>query len=119
MQRLQEINIHIQFRVNSISFVGNLFTADGLQVDPEKVKAIREIPTPTCKQDVKGFLGMTNYLARYIEHHSDKTRALRSLTHIEWRARNCDCCGRMDLLRSLVNLFLSSSRSELHSQKVA
>ena len=26
-------------------------------------------------------LGMTNYLARYIEHHSDKTRALRSLTH--------------------------------------
>ena len=24
---------------------------------------------------------MTNYLARYIEHHSDKTRALRSLTH--------------------------------------
>ena len=86
MQRLQEINLHLnikkcEFRVNSISFVGNVFTADGLQVDPEKVKAIREMPTPTCKQDVQRFLGMTNYLARYIEHHSDKTRALRSLTH--------------------------------------
>ena len=67
--------------MNSISFVGNVFTADGLQVDPEKVKAIHEMPTPTCKQDVQRLIGMTNYLARYIEHRSDKTRALRSLTH--------------------------------------
>ena len=37
--------------------------------------------TPTNKQEVQRFLGMTNYLARYIDHHSDKTRALRSLTH--------------------------------------
>ena len=46
MQRLQEINLHLnikkcEFRVDKISFVGNVFTSDGLQVDPEKVKAIR------------------------------------------------------------------------------
>ena len=86
MQRLQEINLKLnmkkcEFRVKSISFVGNVFTSDGLQVDPEKVKAIRDMPTPTNKQEVQRFLGMTNYLARYIDHHSDKTRALRSLTH--------------------------------------
>ena len=86
MQRLQEINLHLnikkcEFRVDKISFVGNVFTSDGLQVDPEKVKAIREMPTPTNKQEVQRFLGMTNYLARYIDHHSDKTRALRTLTH--------------------------------------
>ena len=46
-----------------------------------KGKAIREMPTPTYKQDVQRFLGMANYFARYIEHHSDKTCALRSLTH--------------------------------------
>ena len=39
------------------------------------------MPTPTTKQEVQRFLGMTNYLARYIDHHSDKTSALRTLTH--------------------------------------
>ena len=63
--------------MNSISFVSNVFRADGLQVDPEKFKAIREMPTPSSKKDVQRFLGMTIYLAKYIEHQS----ALRLLTH--------------------------------------
>ena len=55
MQRLQEINLHLnikkcEFRVDKISFVGNVFTSDGLQNDSQKVKAIRELPTPTSKQ---------------------------------------------------------------------
>ena len=55
MQRLQDINLHLnlkkcEFIVDKISFVENVFTSDGLQNDPEKVKAIRELPTPTSKQ---------------------------------------------------------------------
>ena len=97
MQRLQEINLHLnikkcEFRVQSISFVGNVFTSKGLQVDPEKVQAIRDMPTPTNKTEVQRFLGMTNYLSRYISHHSDKTKALRTLTHNDvpfiWDANN-------------------------------
>ena len=85
MKRLKEIDLHLnrkkcEFRVSQIPFVGNIFTAEGLKVDPEKVKAIQEMPTPTSKQEVQRFLGMTNYLGRYIPHHSDKTRNLRSLT---------------------------------------
>ena len=65
MQCLQDINLQLnikkcEFRMNSISLV--VSTADGLQVDPEKVKAIHEMPIPTSKQDVQRFLGMTNYL---------------------------------------------------------
>ena len=42
MQRLQEINLHLnikkcEFRVYKITFVGIVFTSDGMQVDPEKV----------------------------------------------------------------------------------
>ena len=86
MQRLQEINLHLnikkcEFRVDQIAFVGNIFTSEGLKVDPDKVKAIKEMPTPTTKQEVQRFLGMTNYLSRYIDHHSDRTRVLRNLTH--------------------------------------
>ena len=67
--------------MNSISFVDNVFTADGLQVAPESVKAILEMPTPTYKPDVQRFLRMTNYLARYIKNHSSESRAQRPLTH--------------------------------------
>ena len=86
MQRLQEINLHLnikkcEFRVDQIAFVGNIFTSEGLKVDPDKVKAIKEMPTPTTKQEVQRFLGMTNYLSRYIDRHSDRTRVLRNLTH--------------------------------------
>ena len=86
MKRLQEINLHInikkcEFRVQSISFVGNVFTSKGLQIDPEKVQTLRDITTPINKTEVQRFLGMTNYLSRYISHHSDKTKALQTLTH--------------------------------------
>ena len=80
MQQLQEINLHLNikkcaFRVQSISFIG-------LQVDPEKIQAIHDMPTaPTNKTKVQRFLRMTNYLSRYISHHRDQTKVLWTLTH--------------------------------------
>ena len=86
MQRLQEINLHLnikkfEFRVQSISFVSNVFTSKGLQVDKEKVQAILDIPTPTNTTEIQRFLGMTNYMSRFISHHSDNTKELRTLTN--------------------------------------
>ena len=39
------------------------------------------MPTPTNKQEVQRFLGMKNYLAKYIDYFSDKNRVLRSFTY--------------------------------------
>ncbi|RDX65054.1 Retrovirus-related Pol polyprotein, partial [Mucuna pruriens] len=38
----------------------------GIEVDPEKVKAIREMPTPKTDSKVQGFLGRMNFIARFI-----------------------------------------------------
>ena len=37
----------LQLRLKEVTYMGHVLSADGLQLDPEKVKAIREMPTPT------------------------------------------------------------------------
>jgi len=38
----------------------------GIEIDPEKVKAILEILEPRTEKQVQGFLGRLNYIARFI-----------------------------------------------------
>ena len=53
--------------------MGHVLTAEGLQPDPEKFKAIKEMPTPTDKQSIQRLLGMTNYLQKFAPRLSDTT----------------------------------------------
>ena len=43
----------------------------GIKVDPSKVKAIQEMPTPHTEKEVRGFLGRLNYIAKFISHLID------------------------------------------------
>ncbi|XP_070002320.1 uncharacterized protein [Nicotiana sylvestris] len=38
----------------------------GIELDPSKVKAIQELPSPKYKKDVMSFLGRLNYISRFI-----------------------------------------------------
>ena len=64
-----------------MKYFGNVFTSKGLLPDPEKVTAINEMPAPEDKKSLQRFLGMTNYLSRFVENYSDKTYILRELLH--------------------------------------
>ncbi|RDY09303.1 hypothetical protein CR513_06329, partial [Mucuna pruriens] len=37
--------------------------AKGIELDPDKVKAIWDMPTPKIETEVSGFLGRVNYIA--------------------------------------------------------
>ncbi|PKI71177.1 hypothetical protein CRG98_008426 [Punica granatum] len=60
----------------------------GIEVDPDKVKAIKELPPPSSVREVRGFLGRLNYIARFIANLTDKCqplfRLLRKNAAIEW-----------------------------------
>ncbi len=75
-----------KFRVNSVQYVGHLPTADGVKPDPEKTKAVFDMPTPQDKHALQQFLGMTNYLSKFIPQYSDITGPLRQLIHqdVKW-----------------------------------
>ena len=56
------------FGVRSGKLLGFIISDKGIQVDPTKVKAIQEIPSPRTEKKVRGFLGRLNYIARFISH---------------------------------------------------
>lgn len=52
-----------QITVSELTFLGDLLTTYGLELEPDKVKFIVEFPTPKDTREVARFLGMVKYLA--------------------------------------------------------
>ena len=50
----------VKLRVPEVSYVGHLFSSEGLKPDPEKIRAINEIPPPEDKEGVVRILGTVN-----------------------------------------------------------
>ena len=56
-----------RFSAPEVSYIGHILNADGVQPDPEKVRAIQEMPPPTDKKGVERLLGTINYLANLFQ----------------------------------------------------
>ena len=67
------------FGVRELKFLGELVSEQGIKPDPQKVSAIKEMPPPTSKQDLKRFMGMIAYLGKFIVNLSETTAPLRKL----------------------------------------
>ena len=64
---------------SSVTFFGNIYTAEGIRPDPDKVRDIQQMPSPQNKEDAQRFLGMLTYLTQFIPQLADKAHTLRSL----------------------------------------
>ncbi|PKI49573.1 hypothetical protein CRG98_030029 [Punica granatum] len=76
------------FGAKSGKLLGFMVSERGIEVDPDKVKAIRELRSPSTTREVRGFLGRLNYIARFIANLTDKCQPLFRLllknAAIEW-----------------------------------
>ncbi|RDY06371.1 hypothetical protein CR513_09628, partial [Mucuna pruriens] len=54
------------FGVKTGKLLGFVVNKNGIEVDLDKVKAIREMPVPKSESEVRGFLGRINSIARFI-----------------------------------------------------
>ena len=54
------------FGVKSGKLLDFVVSQKGINVDPDKVKAIIKMPKPRTEKQVRGFLGRLNYIARFI-----------------------------------------------------
>ncbi|KAG8478987.1 hypothetical protein CXB51_028873 [Gossypium anomalum] len=52
--------------------LGFVVSEKGIEVDSDKVKAIRDLPPPHTQKEVRGFLGRLNYFARFISQLTEK-----------------------------------------------
>ncbi|PKI64544.1 hypothetical protein CRG98_015107, partial [Punica granatum] len=76
------------FGVKSRKLLGFVVSEKGIEVDPDKVKAIMELPPPSTVRKVRSFLGRLNYIAHFIANLTDKCQPLFHLLHknaaVEW-----------------------------------
>ena len=54
------------FGVTSEKLLGFLVSQRGVEVDPEKVKAIVEMKPPRIEKEIRRFLGRIQYISRFI-----------------------------------------------------
>jgi hypothetical protein len=68
-----------------ISFLGHKVSAAGIQADPRKISRILDWPQPTTATNVRGFLGLTRYIASFLPALAEHTSVLTPLT-----TKECD-----------------------------
>ncbi len=81
LERCEEMNIKLhpgkaELGTDKLRFLGRIISGDGVEVDPEKAKAIRERPTPSTIGELQSFIGAANYLRAHIEGYADITDPL-------------------------------------------
>ena len=67
------------FGARELTFPGHIISAEGVNPDPRTVEAIIKMPIPTNKTELQRFMGMVNYLGKFIPRLSDETAPLREL----------------------------------------
>ncbi|KAB5587857.1 Retrotransposable element Tf2 [Ceratobasidium theobromae] len=68
------------FLKDHIGYIGLTITPEGISMEQEKVKAIREWPTPSTVKQVQSFLGFANFYRRFVQNFSSLARPLTYLT---------------------------------------
>lgn len=88
MQRCKDKDIKLnatklQFKLRQVKFMGEIITDKGIRPDPEKVKAIVDMPRPQNRAALLRFLGMLNYQSPYCPNLSGLLKPLRALTQAD------------------------------------
>ena len=84
LERIQEAGLTLnrekcQFSQNRVSFLGQIVDEDGIRPDPNKVRAILDMPCPTSVAEVRRFMGTVNQMSKFIPHMADTTKPICEL----------------------------------------
>ena len=59
------------FGVTSGKLLGYMVSKRGIEVDPDKIRVILDMPTPRTEREVRGFLGRLQYINIFIARLTD------------------------------------------------
>jgi hypothetical protein len=96
LTRLREHQLYAKFSkcvfwLEEIQFLGHVMSANGIVVDPSRVKDFLEWKPPTTVHQVRSFLGLAGYYRRFIPDFSKLVKPITSLlkndTKFNWTLR--------------------------------
>ncbi|SPC65785.1 related to pol protein [Ustilago sp. UG-2017b] len=68
-----------EFHTKTVEFLGYIIKPTGIEMDPEKVRTVKEWPMPESIHDIQRFLGFANFYRRFIAHFTRIAKPLTSL----------------------------------------
>jgi hypothetical protein len=96
LTRLREHQLYAKFSkcafwLDKIQFLGHVLSANGIAVDPSKIKDILEWKSPTSVHQVRSFLGLAGYSRRFIPDFSKIVKRITGLlkndTKFDWSSK--------------------------------
>ena len=86
LKRLQEKELTLNmdtcnFNMDKIEFMGHILSAHGIGVSQSKVDAVVQARRPESASEVRGFLDLVNFVARFIPDLATKAEPLHRLLH--------------------------------------
>ena len=84
MDRIQKSGLKLNkskcaFGLHQLKYCGHIFSDKGVKADPSKIEAITKMPTPESPANLHRFLGMVQYLAKFVPNLASNSSALRQL----------------------------------------
>ncbi|GFU49061.1 retrovirus-related Pol polyprotein from transposon 17.6 [Trichonephila clavipes] len=67
------------FAAQEVKILGHHVSSNGVRPDPDKIKAVRNFPTPKNIHDIRSFLGLCSYFRRFIKGFCYLAEPLQSL----------------------------------------
>ena len=96
-ERLHEAGLKLKrskcsFMKMYIEYLGHLISEKGIELMPDKLSAIKEMPAPRNPKEIKQFLGLVGYYPKFIPRFLDiakpLTRLIRHDMTFEWCKKN-------------------------------
>lgn len=83
-RKLQESNIKLKnekcvYGASELKFLGHILSATGVKPDEDKLESIRNYQEPCSKEEIRSFLGLVNYVGKFIPDLATLTEPLRRL----------------------------------------
>lgn len=85
LNRLKEYNVKLNdekciFNATELTFLGHVLSANGITTTPNKIESIRNFRQPANAEETRSFLGLVNFVGKFIPDLATITDPLRHLT---------------------------------------
>ena len=65
--------------VQEVEYLGHIVSHEGVKVDPNKIKSIKECKVPTIINQLRGFLELTGYYCKFVNNYGRIAAPLTTL----------------------------------------
>lgn len=84
-QKLHDMNVALNdskcvYGVTELKFLGHILSVNGIKPDTDKLESIRNFRKPKTAEETRSFLGLVNYVGKFIPNLATLTDPLRQLT---------------------------------------